>query len=152
METQYRHTQYGALTFIIFLTTGILIIVVALTKVAEGQMLSAILMICLYLLGIGMFYSFTVEISDGNLKFWFGIGIVRKKCALSEVQSIKEVKNPWYYFWGVKSIPGGWYYAIAPGPAVEIELKNGKIIQLGTNQPEMLKQAIDAAKQRASKK
>lgn len=147
MEAKYRHTQYGALMFIVFLLTGILIVVVALMVIAEGRMLSAILMICVYLLGLGSFYSFTVEISAEKLKFWFGIGVIRKTYELSEIQSTKEVKNPWYYFWGVKSIPGGWFYAVAPGTAVEIELKNGKLVQLGTNEPEKLKQAIDTARQ-----
>jgi len=147
MEAKYRHTQYGAWMFAMFLMTGIVIAVVALTIITEGRMLSAVLMICVYLFGVGMFYSFTVEISEEKIKFWFGIGIVRKTYALNEVQTIKEVENPWYYFWGVKSIPGGWFYAIAPGTAVEIELKNGKIVQLGTNQPKKLKQAIDTAKQ-----
>jgi hypothetical protein len=147
MEAKYRHTQYGALMFIVFLLTGILIVVVALMVIAEGRMLSAILMICVYLLGLGSFYSFTVEISAEKLKFWFGIGVIRKTYELSEIQSTKEVKNPWYYFWGVKSIPDGWFYAVAPGTAVEIELKNGKLVQLGTNEPEKLKQAIDTARQ-----
>jgi hypothetical protein len=35
--------------------------------------------------------------------------------------------------------------------AVEIELKNGRVVQLGTDQPEKLKQAIDTARQRVSK-
>ena len=150
MEAKYRHTQYGALMFVVFLLAGILIAVVALTVIAEGRMLSAILMICVYLLGLGLFYSFTVEISEEKLKFWFGIGVIQKTYVLSEIQSTKEVENPWYYFWGVKSIPGGWFYAIAPGSAVEIELINGRIVQIGTNQPKQLKQAIDAAKQRGS--
>ena len=151
MEAEYRHTQYGALMFVVFRMTGILIAVVALMIIAEGRMLSAILMICVYLFGLGLFYSFTVEISEEKLKFWFGIGVIRKTYALSEIQSTKEVENPWYYFWGVKSIPGGWFYAIAPGTAVEIELKNGRVVQLGTNQPEKLKLAIDTARQRNGK-
>jgi hypothetical protein len=146
MEAEYRHTQYGVLMFVVFLITGVLITVVALAIMAEGRMLASIVMICVYLFGLGMFYSFTVEISEGILKFWFGIGIIRKTYALSEVQSTKEVDNPWYYFWGVKSIPGGWLYAIAPGTAVEIVLKNGRIVHLGTNQPRKLKQAIDTAR------
>lgn len=146
MEAEFRYTQYGALMFIVFLITGVLIAVVAWAIIAEGRVLAAIAMICVYLLGLGMFYSFTVEISDGRLKFWFGIGIIRKTYALSELQSTKEVDNPWYYFWGVKSIPGGWLYAIAPGTAVEIVLNNGRIVNLGTNQPKKLKQAIDMAR------
>ena len=89
-------------------------------------------MIGTYFFGLISFYSFTVEISAEKLKFWFGIGIVQKTYFLCEIQSTREVENPWYYFWGVKSIPGGWFYAIAPGTAVEIELKNGRVVQLGT--------------------
>lgn len=143
MKAKYRHTQYGASMFIVFLITGILITVVALKILAEDRAPSAILMLGIYLLGLLMFYSLTVEISEEKLKFWFGIGIIQKTIALSEIQSTKEVKNPWYYFWGIKSIPGGWFYAIAPGTAVEIELRDGKIIQLGTNQPKQLNQALE---------
>jgi Na+-transporting NADH:ubiquinone oxidoreductase subunit NqrB len=125
MKAKYKHTQYGALMFVVFLLTGILIVVVGSTVMAEGRMLSAIWMICVYIFGFVMLYSFTVEVSEQQLKFWFGIGVIRKTVALSEIQSTKEVENPWYYFWGVKSIPGGWFYAIAPGSAVEIELNNG---------------------------
>jgi hypothetical protein len=132
---------------IVFLLAGILIAVVALAIIGEGRTLSAILMVCVYLFGLGMFYSFTIEITEEKLKFWFGIGILKKAYALSEVQSIRVIVNPWYYFWGVKSIPGGWFYAIAPGSAVEIVLNNGKIVQLGTNQPKKLKQTLDTARQ-----
>lgn len=148
METTYRHTQYGAWMFVVFLLVGLLIAAVAAAIIAEGRVLSAIVMIGVYLLGLSMFYSLTVEVSAEELKFWFGIGLLRKTYALSEVQSTKEVKNPWYYFWGAKLIPGGWFYAIAPGTAVEIALENGRIVQLGTDQPQALMLAIDGAKQR----
>jgi len=151
MEAKYRHTQYGALMFIVFLITGTLITVVALNIIAEDRILSAILMIMLYLSGLVMFYALTVDVSEKKLKFWFGIGVVRKTIVLSEIQSTKVVKNPWYYFWGVKSIPGGWLYAIAPGTAVEIKLRNGKIIQLGTDQPKELNQALETSRQRDGK-
>lgn len=147
MQAKYRHTQYGTATFIVFLFTGILIAVVARQIIAEGRLLSAIFMLGLYLLGLLMFYSLTVEIAEAQLKFWFGIGLVRKTIALSEIQSTREIKNPWYYFWGIKSIPGGWFYAIAPGAAVEIALGDGRIVQLGTDQPEDLIRAIETATQ-----
>jgi len=146
MPSKYRHTQYGIATAILFLSTGMLIAVAARQVSAEGRLLSALFMLGLYLLGLLMFFSLTVEVSEARLRFWFGIGIVRKTIALSEIQSTSEVKNPWYYFWGVKSIPGGWFYAIAPGAAVEIRLKDGRMLQLGTNQPESLMRAIETAR------
>jgi hypothetical protein len=148
MAEQYKHTQYGALMFMVFLITGMLIAVVSVRLLTENRVPSVILMIVVYLIGLAMFYSLTVELSAEKLKFWFGIGIVQKTIALREIQSTKVIKNPWYYFWGIKSIPGGWFYAIAPGTAVEIELSDGKIIQLGTNQPKKLNQAIETARQR----
>ena len=131
----------------VFLITGILITIVALQVIAEGRLLSAIFMLGLYLLGLLMFTSLTIEIAEERLRFWFGIGMVRKTIALSEIQSTRAIKNPWYYFWGVKSIPGGWFYAVAPGAAVEMTLRDGRILQLGTDQPNNLSQAIETARQ-----
>jgi hypothetical protein len=145
METEYKHTQFGALTIIILLVVGLLITPIILSMIEEGRLLVAILTIAFFLLFLALFYALTVQVSDGKLKFWFGVGLISKTYSLSEFQSTKEVKDPWYYFWGIKSIPGGWLYAIAPGNALEIVLKNGKIIHLGTNQSKKLKQALDAA-------
>ncbi len=131
--------------FTIFLITGVLIALIFLSMLADDRLVAAFVMIGLYILGLALFYAFTIEISEGKLNFWFGIGGIGKSYSLNEIQSIEEVENPWYYLWGVKSIPGGWLYAIAPGSAVEIGFKNGKTIRLGTNQPGKLKQVIDDA-------
>jgi len=152
MESENRNTQLGTLLFVVYLVTGVLIVVVALKIIVESRWESADLMICIYLLGIALFYSFTIEISKEKLKFWFGVGVVRKSYLLSGIQSAREVINPWYYFWGVKSIPGRWFYAIAPKEAVEMVLKNGKVVQRGTNQSKRLKKTIDIAIQQDSDK
>lgn len=151
MEPEYKHTQYGALMFVVFLFTSILITVVAVAIIAEGRLVAAILMILLYLLGISLFYSLTIQVAEEKIKFWFGFGLFRKTYALNEIKSTRIVKNPWYYFWGVKSIPGGWLYSIAPGPALELVLKNGLIVHIGTDQPKILRQAVKDAIKRIGK-
>jgi hypothetical protein len=92
-----------------------------------------------------MFYGLTIELSTDKLSFWFGIGLIRKSYSFEEIQSATEVKSPWYYLWGIKSIPDGWLYAIGPGTALEIVLKSGKKFRLGTDEPQELKRAIDEA-------
>jgi hypothetical protein len=144
MGTNYRHTQYGVLNLIILFLVAILIVVVAVAIIAQGRLAAAVIMIAVYLLGAAMFYNSTIEVSAELVRFWFGIGLVRKTIPLSQVLSAETVVDPWYYVWGIKSIPGGWLYAIAPGPMVEIKLKDGKIIHLGSDQAEKLKEAIDA--------
>lgn len=145
MNSDYKHTEYGTLMFIIFVGSGALIAFVFFAMLVDGELAAALIMVAIYLLGIAMFYNFTIEVSDRVLKFWFGIGIIKKTISLSEIQAAREVESPWYYFWGIKSIPGGWYYAISPGRAVEIVLKDGKLLRLGTDQPDELKKAIDSA-------
>jgi len=145
MDTDYKHTQYGVWMFVVFIISGILICMVAVAIIAEGRMAAAIAMICIYIFGVSLFYSFTIQVAAGKIKFWFGIGLFRKTYSLNDIKSIRQVKNPWYYMWGVKSIPGGWLYAIAPGDALEIVLKNGQIINVGTDQPKLLRQAVNAA-------
>ena len=146
MEPDYKHTQYGVLMFVVFIIVGILVTVVAIAIIAEGRVSAAMIMILVTLVFVAMFYSSTVEVFAGRVRFWFGIGVVRKTILLNEIQSTKTVVNPWYYFWGIKSIPGGWLYAIAPGPALEITLEDGKVIHFGSNQPGELKKAIDEAR------
>jgi len=145
MDVEYRHTQFGALTIIILLVVGLLIAPIIWSMIDEGSLLVAIVTVALFLLTLALFYALTVQISDGKLKFYFGMGLISKTYSLNEIKSTKEVKDPWYYLWGIKSIPGGWLYAIAPGDALEIVFKNGKIVHLGTNQSKELKKAIDAA-------
>lgn len=62
---------------------------------AAGQVLSAVVMIGVYLFGMLLFYSFTVEVTDEELKFWFGIGLIHKTIALRDIQSTKAITNPW---------------------------------------------------------
>ena len=143
MEAEYRHTQFGTLTIIILLVVGILLSPIILSLITEGRGLLILSMVVLYLLTLTFFYAFTVEISEGRVKWWFGIGAIRKSYLLKEIQATKEVKNPWYYLWGIKSIPGGWLYAIAPGSAVELVFKDGRVVRLGTNRPEELRKAIE---------
>ncbi|GAG82316.1 unnamed protein product, partial [marine sediment metagenome] len=145
MKKSYRHMQIGVWTVLILLLVGVLIVPIMLSLMADGQTVIALVTIVLYGLVLAMFYALTIEISADKLSFWFGFGLIRKSYSLEEIQSATEVKSPWYYLWGIKSIPDGWLYAIGPGTALEIVLKNGKKIRLGTDEPQELKQAIDEA-------
>ena len=86
----------------------------------------------------------TVSIDEKYIGIKFGYGLFRKKFLLSEIVSVKQVKNHWYYGWGIR----GWLwpkmciYNISGFDAVEITLKNGKIRRIGTDDPNGLETAI----------
>jgi hypothetical protein len=153
MSEEYRYTQVGILTILIILLAAAFTAFVLDSgiKSTEGQdaailKVTGIAVACVFVFALASFYSFTIQIADGILNFWFGFGVGGKPFPIEGIRSIETVKNPWYYLWGIKSIPGGWLYSIAPGgQAIELIFKDNKKIHLGTNRPEEIKRRLDKA-------
>jgi len=100
-----------------------------------------VLAICLYL-----FHSLTIEIDDNNLRFYFAHGFWKKNISLEEIDRIEIVKNHWYYGWGIKLMPHGWLYNVSGLKAIEIQKKNGRMIRIGSDEPEKVKEILDKIK------
>jgi len=143
MSTDYRHTQPGtlilvscgaAVLFILpllfwFSHLPVMLLVVALSLVAT--LVAAI-----------QFASLTIQIDQDNLTLTFALGFPRKSIPLQDIEAAQAVRNPWYYGWGMRLTPRGWLYNVSGLDAVEVTLKSGKRIRLGTDQPHMLLEAI----------
>jgi hypothetical protein len=100
------------------------------------------LTIILFLTTMILFITLTVEVKEGIVKLSFGIGLIKKNFSLDQVKGIEIVKNPFWYGWGIRIIPGGRLYNVSGNKAVELKMKNNKIIRIGTNQPEELYNAL----------
>jgi hypothetical protein len=58
---------------------------------------------------------------------------------------VAAVTNPWYYGWGIRWTPKGPLYNVSGFEAVEIRMLSGKSFRIGTDEPDLLRQAIDKA-------
>ena len=158
MGEMYKYTQVGIVTILMLLLAAAFTAFVFFSaiKSAEGQeatilKVTGLVVAGFFVLALASFYSFTIQIADGKLTFWFGFGVVRKSFPIEGIQSIGIVKNPWYYLWGIKSIPGGFLYSISPGGrAIELIFKDDRKIRLGTDRPEEIKQRLDEAIERST--
>jgi len=92
-----------------------------------------------------LFSILTVEVDGEEVSVRFGVGLIRKRFPLSEIESHSAVRNPWYYGWGLRRTPIGWLYNVSGLEAVEITLKDGRKIRIGTDDPTGLDAAIGAA-------
>ena len=105
---------------------------------------SAIMVLILFILT--SFATLTVSIDEKYLRIKFGYGIFRKRFEVSEITSVKQVKNHWYYGWGIRL----WFwpymciYNVSGFDAVELVMKNGKVYRIGTNVPGELEATIKA--------
>lgn len=141
----YRHTQIGYV--VIAMTGGTAIFLLVMSGAGRSVVPAAVAAVLIS--ALVLFSTLTVQVRDGTLAFWFGPGLIRKTVSLGEVVGCTPVTNPWYYGWGVRMTPYGMLYNVNGRGAVEIVLKSGERLRIGTDQPEKLSETIRAAVRRA---
>ena len=85
-----------------------------------------------------LFSRLEVTVSGGAVVAAFGFGWPRRVIELGEVTAVRQVRNPWWYGWGIRKVPHGWMYNVWGLDAVEFDLSSGKVFRIGTDQPEEL--------------
>jgi hypothetical protein len=139
MNISYRHTQFG--TVIVSSLLGAAILIAAASFRTGWSLVTGLVEI--FVIGCALlFCCLTVEIKGDELICRFGPGFIRKRVVLSEIREVKVVKNPWYYGWGIRLTPAGWLFNVSGLNAVEIELASGRRFRIGTDQPDVLAEAI----------
>jgi len=150
--TSYKHTQIGYLMLVVTLAVLVLFAWLQITARAEPPsyysgtnfLITAIMVLILFILV--SFTTLSVSIDENYLRIKFGYGIFRKRFVVSEIASVKQVKNHWYYGWGIRLWlwPKMWIYNVSGFDAVELVMKNGRVYRIGTNVPGELETTIKA--------
>lgn len=147
---KYKHTQISYLMIIITLALVAFFVHAYITALAEppsyysGPNFAVTFIMSLIVFILASFTTLTTTIDENFLQVKFGYGIFKKKFLLNDIASVKQVKNHWYYGWGIKIWfwPRMWIFNIAGLDAVEIVMKNGKIYHIGTDVPSELETVI----------
>lgn len=132
---RYENTQ-SARTILVLVSIGIILI-------SLGAVISANwfpLLVADGLLGATILLTFdlTVIVDADAVRVKFGIGIIKKMIRIANIKNCKIVKNRWWYGWGIRWIPHGWLFNVAGFDAVELQMNDGKIYRLGSNEAEKL--------------
>lgn len=139
----YKHTQIWYLT-ISLLTTTVIFLILLVIKANFQIQIATIIMVIIVIIIIASFTHLTVKVTDEKLKLKFGCWIFKKSFNISEISSVKQVKNHWYYWWGIRVWfwPYMWIYNISGFDAVEIIMDNWRIYRIWTDENEKLEKAI----------
>ncbi len=138
----YRHRQSSRLLPAATLVMVIAVVVAALSgqkpaifaSLAVGAVVLALVTLC--------FSSLTVEVDAGELTWFFGSGIWRKRIVRADIASANVVRNPWWYGFGIHRTPRGWLYNVGGLDAVEIVLVDGRTLRIGSDEPDALAQVL----------
>ena len=139
---EYEHTQVGYIHLIAY--SAVVLFLVCSNIFSEFKPATLIPLIVMLIL-LALFSSLTVRVGGGVIAVQFGVGVIRKRIQLSEVESYAKVVNPWYYGWGIRYTPRGWLYSIYGRSAIELLMSNGKTCRIGTDDPDGLAQALGEA-------
>ncbi len=128
----YKHTQRGTVILIVLLGVAALFIILGLTLLKSFSFSAPILLACAWL-----FHSLTIEITDCELRWRFGPGLIRNCVPLTEIVSVGPVRTglSWGIHWSPRT---GWLYNVSGFGAVAVTLRSGKRFTLGTDEPQAL--------------
>ncbi len=142
----YEHTQRGFTPIIVLLW---LVIVAAIIAAFAGDELGAALLSMglssvVVVLVVFWFNVLRIRVTGTTIKASFGPGWPRRSYELADLVAFGQVRNKWYYGWGIRRIQTGWMYSVWGLDAVELELAAGKKFTIGTNEPAELLGALEA--------
>jgi hypothetical protein len=155
MDTQtrsaatYRHTQTG---YLVMIGLGLALFLNTANFIDELRRRSRRAWLCLPAVAVNstlayLFSALTVEVTPESLSVGFRRGCLRRRVALADVVGVEQVVVPWYHGWGIRLTRKGWLYKVQGRHAVRLELASGRGISIGTDEPEELAAAIEAARQ-----
>lgn len=140
---RYHHRQLGTLVLIV---GGLSIVLLAALLYFLGAYPVGVAVLILLLVVFSLCPTLTVEVTETDILVKFGPGLVRKRFPLSGVRSAAAVRNQWYYGWGIRMLPKGLLYNVSGLDAVEIEMADGGVHRIGTDEPAALLRAIQDAR------
>jgi hypothetical protein len=139
---RYRHTQPGTL-ILVMLPIGTLVCIAAgfaqPMLAARGALWAAAILLAIL---TWLFSSLTVEVTENEIRWHFGPGLLRYRLARADIESSRVVRNSWLNGFGVRMRPGFRLYNVSGLDAVELRLKSGDIRRVGSDDAEQLAAAL----------
>ena len=142
---EYSHKQWGIVILAVIPLMAVLILVFS-DQMYELPAAGLGLLFGTLTISAILFSSMTIEVNESELSWSFGPGVFKRSIALEEIGDCNKVKNPIWMGFGIHAYGTGWIYNVSGLLGIEIELKGGSFVRLGTDEPNYLLQAIEDAK------
>ena len=141
--TIYDHTQPGTVTRVVFLVT--ISPLCLFWWFVSAPIFTVLPFFVLIVLGTLTFHSLNVRIDDQAVHLRFGIGLIRRSIPLETIVGCGPERNSWLTGWGIRYHGRGWLWNVSGLDAIRLDLTKGSPFFIGTDKPEALEAAINAA-------
>lgn len=104
------------------------------------------LMMLINLIALTLFARLTIQLKGDKLRWYFGLfGRPKWELSLSQIQRAEVCNTKWYEGKGIRFTAEGMLYNAAGSGAVRILKIDGSKLRLGSSEPEVLCQKINAS-------
>lgn len=131
-----KASQFGISTLLVLAIVALLVVWLNTTDTKTALVILGLILV--------LFYKLDVQVTDQDVTFRFGIGLIRRKIPLDQIIDAKVVKNSIWSGWGIRVGPSFTLYNVSGFNAIELTLKGKKRkVRIGTTVPEKLSQYIN---------
>ena len=131
----YHHRQF-------YPWWSLMIIVPVFLLIVVFYMVIAWVFTIILLIVAALFWGLTVEVNKDVVRLYFGFGIIHRSILREHIVMVTQVRNRWWWGFGIRWTPHGWMWNISGLDAVELTYHNGKKFRIGTDEPEALLEAL----------
>ncbi len=117
----------------------------ALASGQAGPVIVSLVVLVIYATSALLFGRLTVEVEEGFMQAAFGWGWPQRRLDMSTARAARIVRNRWWYGFGIRWSPKGSLWNVWGLDAVEFDLESGRVLRIGTDEPEVLLAAVTKA-------
>ena len=96
------------------------------------------------------FARLTVDVDDDSVSVGYAGGLARRHIDPRQIEAAETTKTAWYTGYGIRLTPSGLLYNAWGRQGVKLRLVSGKKFTIGSDAPEVLLAAIEAARAAAA--
>jgi hypothetical protein len=142
MSVVYEKKQRG--TGLLVALSGALVIEAVVARKAALQpgplAVAALLITCM-----GVFSSMTIRVTTTEVEWWLALPALRRRLLLADIAAARERSVPLITGFGIKTNGRDWTWIVSGRKAVELTLRNGRRVWLGSSDAQALAELINAA-------
>jgi hypothetical protein len=152
VQLPYHHTQIGypMIAALVFGTFTQLRSLVRDLRAGKPRVWMHAPGLLLFIAVMAAFSRLAVDVDEDAVTAGYAIGVARRRIDPRQIEHAESVKTPWYAGWGVRVKPSGLLYNAWGRQGVKLHLVSGKDFTIGSDEPELLLAAIEAARAKAA--
>ena len=140
----YKKTQFGLVSVVLIISV---VGIIALTDIFSNHTIETpqLFILIAPLLVLLIMKDLTVTVDDETIQLVFGIGLIKREFAITDVLSCKRLENVFTLGWGIRYGPGFTLYNVSGRDSVELTFKDGRRkVRIGTGDLDGLYDAINS--------